>query len=164
MQLSGRLKQLGKCINHSVELLLLVLGFTMTVIVVSQVFARYILNHSLFWSEELARCLLVWLTFLGASVAYYRSAHPGVDIFYARMSSRGKRVSRILVHIASLILFGVMVFCGIQFAHFIRAQTTPALGLPKWIVFAVIPLSGIILTVHGIAFLLNDISCSNKDS
>ena len=27
----------------------------MTVVVASQVFSRYVLNHSLFWSEELAR-------------------------------------------------------------------------------------------------------------
>ena len=76
------LERLSRKINFWVEYLLFGLGFAMAALVAVQVFFRYVLNHSLFWSEELARYFLVWLTFLGASVAYYRKVHPGIDIFY----------------------------------------------------------------------------------
>ncbi|HTU02099.1 MAG TPA: TRAP transporter small permease subunit, partial [Candidatus Sulfotelmatobacter sp.] len=42
------------------SILLLVVGL--------QIFARYALNHSLFWSEELARYLFIYLVFLGAAM------------------------------------------------------------------------------------------------
>jgi hypothetical protein len=70
------LDKLSFTINSWIEYLLFGLGFTMTVVVAVQVFFRYVLNQSLFWSEELARYLLVWLSFLGASVAYRDNHRP----------------------------------------------------------------------------------------
>jgi TRAP-type C4-dicarboxylate transport system permease small subunit len=157
------LEKLSLAINSWIEYLLFGLGFTMTVAVAVQVFFRYVLNQSLFWSEELARYLLVWLSFLGASVAYRRKAHPGIDILYAKLPASIRRISAIAVHLASLSLFAVMVFYGYRFAYFVRLQISPALYLPKWIVFSIIPISGSILMLHGITFLLNDIHGASRD-
>ena len=151
------IEKISDFINHWIEYFLFILGFTMAIVVAVQVFFRYALNHSLFWSEELARYLLVWLTFLGASVAYHRKVHPGVDILYARMPALLRRFSSIAVHLVSMGLFGVMVFYGCQFAYFVRLQISPALYLPKWIVFSIIPISGLILMLHGLNFLSDEI-------
>ena len=48
------LEKLSFTLNSWIEYLLFGLGFTMTVVVAVQVFFRYVLNQSLFWSEELA--------------------------------------------------------------------------------------------------------------
>jgi TRAP-type C4-dicarboxylate transport system permease small subunit len=144
-------------INQTIEYLLFGLGFSMAILVAVQVFFRYVLNQSLFWSEELARYLLVWLTFLGASCAYYRHAHPGVDLLYNRMAPAIKKGCAVLIHLASLGLFAVMIVYGYQFAFFVRLQTTPALQLPKWLVIGIIPVSGVILLVHGISFLIDTV-------
>ena len=150
-------------INQVVEYLLFGLGFTMAGIVAVQVFFRYVLNQSLFWSEELARFLLVWLTFLGASVAYYRKANPGVDVLYARMGPSLRRAATLLIHLVSIGLFAVMLVYGWRFAHFVRLQISPALNLPKWIVMSVVPASGSILLVHGIAFFLEELTRGRRD-
>jgi TRAP-type C4-dicarboxylate transport system permease small subunit len=157
------LEKISHSINRWIEYLLFGLGFSMAVIVAAQVFSRYILNQSLFWSEELARFLLVWLTFLGASVAYYRGSHPGVDFLYARMTPLWRKASTIAVHTASIVLFGVMITYGSQFAWFVRLQISPALNLPKWIILSIIPLSGTILMVHGITFLFREIGRDHRD-
>jgi TRAP-type C4-dicarboxylate transport system permease small subunit len=127
------------------------------------VFCRYVLNHSLFWSEELARYFLVWLTFLGASVAYRRKVHPGIDVIHRRMSPSKRKFCIMTVYIISMILFGVMVFFGLKFAYFVRLQISPALYLPKWVLFSIIPISGLILMVHGLAFLLDEIMGKDRD-
>jgi len=129
----------------------------MTLIVAVQVFFRYVLNHSLFWSEELARFLLVWLTFLGASCAYYRNLNPGVDFFYAKFSLKFQKISFIITHLVSMALFIVMIVFGIKFAFFIRMQITPALQIPKWIILSIIPISGVILTIHALNVLLEEL-------
>ena len=154
------LEHLSRAINQWVERLLFGLGFAMAMIVAVQVFFRYVLNHSLFWSEELARYLLVWLTFLGASVAYYRGAHPGIDFFYVKMPPTIKQAARFLVHLASLILWKIWQvlsensnFKLEKSLFFLRLQITPALHLPKWIIFSIIPISGLILMVHALTFL-----------
>lgn len=157
------LERISRSVNHWVEYVLFGLGFAMSVVVAVQVFFRYALNHSLFWSEELARYLLVWLTFLGASVAYRRHIHPGIDIVYARMPTSIQRTISIFIHVISTVLFGVMIFYGVQFSYFVRLQISPALYLPKWIVFSIIPLSGIIFMIHGVTFLVDEIKGKDRD-
>ncbi|NNF48125.1 MAG: TRAP transporter small permease [Desulfofustis sp.] len=150
---AGAIEQLSSSCNRYAEYFLLLLGGSMTAIVIIQVFSRYALNHSLFWSEELARYLLVWLTFVGATVAYHRSMHPGVDVVFKRLQRKNRRRIRLLVHLISLVFFLILIWYGCNFAYFIRAQTTPALSLPKWLVFSIIPLSGLLFTLHCLAFL-----------
>ncbi|GBC63782.1 TRAP transporter small permease [Desulfonema ishimotonii] len=157
------LDRLSHTLNQGVEYLLFALGLSMAVIVAVQVFSRYALNHSLFWSEELARYILVWLTFLGTSVAYRRRVHPGVDMIYTRMPRPLRKISSVLVHLAALSLFGVMIVYGCKFAWFVRIQISPALSLPKWILFSIIPVSGAILTIHGLAFLFNEFSAGGEE-
>ena len=141
-------------LNRYMEYLLFGLGFSMALLVAVQVFCRYILNSSLFWSEELARYMLVWLSFFGATVAYYRHLHPGVDALTSRISPAKQRVLQLLVHGVSMALALVMVISGAQFAWFVRLQISPALSMPKWIILAVIPLSGLILLFYALLFFV----------
>jgi TRAP-type C4-dicarboxylate transport system permease small subunit len=150
---AGTIGKLSSSCNRYAEHFLLLLGVSMTAIVILQVFCRYLLNHSLFWSEELARYLLVWLTFTGATVAYYRNMHPGVDVVFRRLQRKNRTRIRQFVHLVSLVFFLIIIWYGFSFAYFIRAQTTAALSLPKWLVFLIIPLSGLLFTLHCVAFL-----------
>ncbi|MDF1590599.1 MAG: TRAP transporter small permease [Desulfobacterales bacterium] len=148
------LDRLSTTLNATIEKSLFVIGFSMAALVAVQVFFRYVLNHSLFWSEELARFLLIWLTFLGASVAYHRRAHPGIDMFSLLLPACLKKSAVICVHLASIGLFSVMIVYGCQFAYFVRLQISPALYLPKWIIFGIVPFSGGVLMLHALALFV----------
>ncbi|RLC00969.1 MAG: TRAP transporter small permease [Deltaproteobacteria bacterium] len=157
------IKKASFLINQWIEYLLFGMGFTMALIVAVQVFCRYVLNQSLFWSEELARFLLVWLTFLGASSAYYRKVNPGVDFLYIKLPLVLKKASSILTHLASMALFVVMVVYGCKFAWFVRLQISPALQIPKWIILSIIPISGVILLIHAATFLFAELKGDSND-
>lgn len=162
LSLSTGLARISKILNNWVETLVSIMGITMAAVVAAQVFFRYGLNHSLFWSEELARLLLTWLTFFGASVAYFYGAHPGVDGLYRRMPAICRRWFRVIVHLASLGLFYVMIYYGVSFAWFVKLQITPALGLPKWLPMVCVPLSGAVLFLHCLGFLVRDLGGTDK--
>ena len=157
------LDRLSTTLNATIEKSLFVIGFSMAALVAVQVFFRYALNHSLFWSEELARFLLVWLTFLGASVAYHRRAHPGIDTVALLLPACLKKTAAICVHLASLCLFSVMIVYGCQFAYFVRLQISPALYLPKWIIYSVVPFSGGVLMLHALALFVKDLKWGSRD-
>ncbi len=58
-----------------------VTGF-LVIDVMWQVFTRYNpLMHPSKWTEELARMLLIWVSLMGASLAFERKGHLGVDYF-----------------------------------------------------------------------------------
>jgi TRAP-type C4-dicarboxylate transport system permease small subunit len=60
----------------------LVLLWAMGVLVFVQFFTRYALNDSISWTEEVARYLLIGLTFVGSAVAVRRNTHIHVEFLY----------------------------------------------------------------------------------
>ncbi len=56
--------------------------FVVVAITIAQIVMRYALNAPLIWSEELARFLIVWMTFLGAAVVCCEGRHLNVDVFF----------------------------------------------------------------------------------
>ncbi len=150
-------KKTCAALNRFIEYLLFGLGFSMAMLVAVQVFCRYVLNSSLFWSEELARYMLVWLSFLGATVAFYRNLHPGVDALTSRLSAAGQRLSAMLVQVITMALAVIMIISGSQFAWFVRLQISPALSIPKWIILSIIPVSGLLFLLYGLLFFITNL-------
>ncbi len=95
--------------------------------------------------------LLVWLTFLGATAAYKRGAHIGVDAVTARLPAKAQRVAEILATLICLAFFSVLMVYGTRFTAFLQFQTMAAMGVSKSIPFSVIPLSGAIMFLHAVA-------------
>jgi TRAP-type transport system small permease protein len=140
--------------GKATEILLCIIGSSMALLIGVQVLSRYVLNHSLFWSEEVGRICLVWITFLGGSAAYRRHAHIGIDFFVKRLPSRLRRASETLVAAASLVFFAVLICYGSVFVWFVSGQKTAALGLPTAIPYLVIPVAGALFFLHGLRDLL----------
>jgi TRAP-type transport system small permease protein len=112
-----------------------------------------VLNHSLFWSEEVGRICLVWISFLGASAAYKRRAHIGIDFLVSRLPHGLQHTFAILVVLLSLFFFMLLFIYGVIFVHFISGQKTAALGFPSALPYTVIPLSGALFSVHAVSHL-----------
>lgn len=159
-----KLLRLTRGLNRGIEYLLFVLGASMSTVVAVQVFFRYVLNNSLFWSEEVARYMLVWLTFLGATCAYYRGLHPGIDLLGPRLPQQWRRRLTVVIQTLCLCFFGIMVIWGYKFAWFTRQQISPALNLPMGVVYSIIPISGMIFGVHTLARILTPDQESHHDS
>ena len=73
--------------------------------VLAQVVFRYFLGAPLVWSDELARYLFVWASFLGWILAARRRSHLSIDMLATKLPPRGQAVVR---------AFGAM--CGVAFA------------------------------------------------
>jgi TRAP-type C4-dicarboxylate transport system permease small subunit len=65
----------------------------LVVVVLLGVFSRWILGDQYRWSEELARFLLIWISFLGGAIAYIDDKHLGVDLLVNQfeLHARGLR-------------------------------------------------------------------------
>jgi TRAP-type C4-dicarboxylate transport system permease small subunit len=126
----------------------------MALLMGAQVFSRYVLNHSIFWSEEVGRMSLVWLAFLGASAAYKRRLHIGIDFLVRRFPSPLHRFLEATVILASLVFFAVMIWYGLAFTRFVVPQKTAALGISQAVPYTALPLSGLLFMLHGVSHLL----------
>jgi TRAP-type C4-dicarboxylate transport system permease small subunit len=75
----------------SCEMLMAGMLAIMVVLVFGNVVLRYGFNSGIVTSEETARFLFVWLTFIGAIVAMRENAHLGVDSLVRNLSTTGKK-------------------------------------------------------------------------
>jgi len=157
-KLGNWFKSLSDRINRLVEIVVILLGMFMTCVMGSQVIARYVFNHSLFWSEEVGRIVLVWLTFLGATIAYKKKLHIGIDFLIRRLPSSARRICFVITWLTSLCFFVAFVVLGIKFLFFTSMLKTAALGIPGHFTYSVIPVSGLIFIIHNIDLLREGLS------
>jgi tripartite ATP-independent transporter DctM subunit len=117
----------------------------MTVLVTIQVFARYVLNDTPPWSEELCRYLFVWASFLGACLAMGRAAHLGVDSLVVRLPAPLRETLRHAVTVLVALFAGMLVWQGAALVPAMATQRSPSMGISLMYVFAAIPVAGAIM-------------------
>src|SRR5712692_1953054 len=82
----GRFQVADEAVRLSVyaweDWITLAVFWILAVVVFYQVFTRYVLNDAAGWTEEIARYLLIAVTFLGGAMAVRRSTHIQVDFVY----------------------------------------------------------------------------------
>lgn len=75
---------------------------TMVVLVLSNVIMRYGFNSGIAASEDIARFLFIWMTFIGAILGVKDKAHLGMDAFIKLLPRGGKFVCSVLSHLLML--------------------------------------------------------------
>ena len=138
-----------KFLDENLEKMLCVVFLAlMSIIIVLQVFFRYVLNNSLSWSEELARYLFIWMIYVGISYGVKLDKHICVDAVYTFMPKGIKRGYAIVAYVLFLIFAVAIIYYGILVVgmQISSGQVSPAMGLPMQYVY-VAPVVGMILTV-----------------
>ena len=99
----------------------------LVIIMIWQVVARYIFNHSLIWAEELCRHILIWQTFLLIGLAYQRGDLVAVDIIPEMLRPKARLLLKAVMTIPILIFLWLMVVNGYSYAWRFDNQIIPAL-------------------------------------
>ena len=71
----------------------------MTLLVLYQVFTRYILNSPAAFTEELVRYFLIWTGFIGAAYAFITREHMCLVLVRDSLSPSGKHVFHVVIDI-----------------------------------------------------------------
>ncbi len=145
-------------LNKGATYLLILLTITISLLIFAQVICRYVFNYSLYWSEELGRYTLIWITFLGASVGFKRKAHVGVDFLYNAFNEKTKSILTLLTNLLLLGLSLILFIYGIRLSKFVHIQTSAALLIPMSIPYSSIAVGGFLTAVHALSELVENIT------
>ena len=107
----------------------------LAVVVFYQVFTRYVLNDAAGWTEEIARYLLIAVTFLGGAMAVRRSTHIQVDFVYRFIPRAAGRVMSTFVDAVRIAFFGYAVWLTWLLIDRIGTQPMAVIELPIGLVF-----------------------------
>lgn len=137
------IRRIEQLVVRLIEVVLVLLLAGMVVMVFANVVLRYGFNSGLNISEEMSRYFFVWLTFIGAILAFRDHAHVGVETFVRLLGPRGRIVCVALSNFIILICAAVLVW-GTWKQHAINASmTAPVVGLSMIWVFGVTYVSGL---------------------
>ncbi len=114
----------------------------------TQVVCRYVLDFSLPWMDELSRYCLVYMVFVGMVITLVRGQHVTVDLLLDRYSARLRPIALTFIDVASAVLFGVLLYGGVLLMQLTAGQTTSGMGMPKYMVYAAIPLGAILMLIE----------------
>ena len=89
------------------SLVILLAGFIVTM-VTAEVTLRYLFGHSLIFTEELSRYLMVWIVFLSSALAIRDGSHIHIRILVNRLGPRLQKIVQLGAH-ALIITFLVLV-------------------------------------------------------
>lgn len=141
------------------EIILVILMVAMTISVVIQVFSRTVLNVSPSWTEEVARYMLVWITFVGASLGAKRGAHMGVEAFTMILP---KKVQKAVAAITWLICAAFTAITCVNSISILQlqmatGQVSAAIQLPMWIPYAGVTVGMFLMTIRFIQSFVNTV-------
>jgi TRAP-type transport system small permease protein len=153
------MQNLNALIYRVLQFLLTALLALMLIPVTLQIFSRFVdFIPRYIWTEEAARFCLIWLIMLGATIAVRDGTHFDVDVLPAPTTARGKAVSRIIVHVAMLLVALIFIAFGWRFALFGWEQNSEMTGINMLSIHAAWPLAGVIWFL----FLLEKIGADLK--
>jgi TRAP-type C4-dicarboxylate transport system permease small subunit len=92
-----------------------------------QIITRFIIERPAEWTEVLIRFSLIWMVFLGIPMAFRLGAMVSVDVLYRWSGARLRRFLDTMVAVAALLLIGVIVAVGWQYAQ--RGSVQSVIGL-----------------------------------
>jgi tripartite ATP-independent transporter DctM subunit len=120
---------LDSVLGAVVEILAATLVAAEIVILFSGVVARYVLNHPLIWSDELASILFLWLAMLGAVIAFRRDEHMRMTAAVGSLPAPTRATFDLFANCAALAFLVLVARPAYEYAQEETFITTPALGL-----------------------------------
>jgi TRAP-type C4-dicarboxylate transport system permease small subunit len=151
------LRRLDKLVTHIEEWTLFVIVISALISLFANVVLRYGFNYTLAWSEELVRIVIIYSTFVGASVAIKQGAMIRIDAV-VQMFPRFKKGLTLYSHILMLIFAGIMVYHGYKMTHLqlITNQKTIIMQIPLVIIYAIMPVTGVMVFIRTIQVMIQD--------
>ena len=86
-----------KLIDNLEEYFVVATMALMTLLVFVQVIMRYVFSSSLSWSEELARFIFLWVSWVGVSYAVKERAHFCVEMFANLFQNSQRKYFELLI-------------------------------------------------------------------
>lgn len=130
----------------------------MIAVVFAQVVLRYFTTASLAWSDEVARFLMIWISFLGVTIIHYSKAgHPGLDFLAERLPTRPRLIINMALNAVLIIGFTTLTIVGVKFTVANHSFTSMVLGWPNSYKYAVFPICMVLMGIKSFRRFIDDI-------
>lgn len=141
LPVARNLKRFVDILDHLSAWAVTILMAILTIVVLVQVFSRYILNNSLSWGTELPRFCFIIGVLLALPLGFKYNLHVNIDLVTSRF---GKRKQKFFVRLNALlivVLAAIIGYMGIDLLPLIWRKQIPVLHITTGIFYIVLAYS-----------------------
>ncbi len=143
------MQAIRKVLDKVITTLCMVLFMMMTVVGTYQIVTRYCFNSPSTISEELITYSFTWLSILAAAVVFGQRGHLCMSFVYNKFTGKARVCldifSELLVLATAILL---LIYGGSYMVQMNTTQVTASLGVSMGLMYAVLPIAGVIITVY----------------
>jgi len=133
----------------------------MSLLLLLEVFCRYVLSSPTVWANELTQLLFGFYAAMSGGYIMAHRGHVNVDILYSTLSKRSQAILDVLTSALFFVFMAALVYFGSSMAwESIAAMESSfsAWDAPIWPVKLAIPVGSMLLLLQGIVKLLQDLA------
>lgn len=141
---------LNTIIDKIEEILISVMLGMATLLVFSQVIARYVFKSGINWAPEMVEYLFLWSVMIGASYGVKHKVHLGVDVLVKKLPPSLRRLASLLSIIISIGFTGGMTYLSYFYVMTAKNHDLISVDLqvPLWIPHLALPIGFLFITLR----------------
>lgn len=149
------MKKINAFLMKIERLIGVILLFSLFVLIVVNMCSRYLLNAPIFWADEMAAFLYVWVTFLSCSYIMGQDGHIRIKVLEDHLS---RKVVLILHAVFNLMAAGMFLYLlEPTLSTFPTLGKAMALRFPLRYVYTILPIAFSLMAFHCVNNLIEDI-------
>jgi TRAP-type C4-dicarboxylate transport system permease small subunit len=128
----------------------LMIAVGLPLVLLLQMTDRFVFGGSLqlAWTEEVARILMVWLTFWGAALVQREDSHIRLELVHPYLFPVVRASLSIVIDIAILGFLIVIVIAGSFYARHEWGLALPATGFPRSVLVVAVVVGSLLMALH----------------
>ncbi len=152
------MKTFTKLLNITEKIIKIILFISLAVLCIVafvEVFRRYLFKKSFMWADELCRDLLIWITFLGATLLFRKRRLVHFDFGHDKLPPRVLATITLVSHIISMIMLAYLSVraYGFAFSKILIRQISVTTGISMSVIYGVVPISFTLMFLYGFEHL-----------
>ncbi len=131
----------------------------LSALLITNVIARE-LSKSIYFAEEISEFLVIFTTFIGLSYGVRKARHIRMGAFLDLMPASVEKVFIIIISVVSAAVMFFMANASVEYLmHSMKmGHTTPALRLPYWIFYIIVPVGFFMAGIQYIRTIIKNVT------
>lgn len=122
----------------------------MAIFISYQVFSRYVLRYSPYWTEEIAVTTMMWAGLLGAACGTWTDSHMELNMLVRHFPKSLQLWLRVFSDCLIIGFAGYMLFDGIRLVQMLMNGVMASVPIEIGYTYLVVPISGGLMIVFGL--------------
>lgn len=145
------LHKIRKGIDTVLSTVCVLLFAVMVIVGTYQIVTRFIFNSPSTVSEELLTYTFAWMAMFASAFVFGKRDHMKMSFLVDKLSKEKRRVLDIVIEVLIIVFaVAVLIYGGVTIMDLTMTQKTASLGVSQGVVYAVMPISGVLIAIYGI--------------